>query len=175
MCRLKYFYRFFQVLACKRVTRLCTNEDQSTFTGTAFGGPADSYGLLPIATLDRSVIALDGGLHRIARALGGLRAAVMLHGLIVRRGDRRIERARDGADIVETGAQLITRHHHTVRYTHRRYTRRLSLEVQVTHLRVIRKMFSATLLDVAPSNATRREIIRSATKKKQFSFFYYCV
>lgn len=43
---------------------------------TAFGGPADSYGLLPIATLDRAVTALDGGLHRIV--LGRLRTAVML-------------------------------------------------------------------------------------------------
>lgn len=121
------------LLTLRLLSSTCINE-RRTFTGTAFGGPADSYRLLPIATLDWRVIALDGGLHRIARALGGLCAAVMLQRLVVRRSDRRIKRARDGTDVVETGAQFIARHHHAVRYTHRGYTCRLSLEVQVTHL-----------------------------------------
>lgn len=110
-------------------------KEEGNVTGTTFGS-ADPYGLLSIAgALDRIVIALDGGLHRIVgRALGRLRAAVMLQRLIVRRGDRRIKRARDGADVVKTGAQLVARHHHTVRDSHRGYARRLSLEVQVTHL-----------------------------------------
>lgn len=58
----------------------------------------------------------------------------MLQRLIVRRRDRRIKCARDGADVVETGAQLVARHHHTVRYAHRGYARGLSLEVQIAHL-----------------------------------------
>lgn len=74
--------------------------------GATFGGSTDPYGLLSTAgALDRIVIALDGRLHRIVRrALGRLRAAVMLQRLIVRRGDWWIKRARDGADVVETGA-----------------------------------------------------------------------
>lgn len=77
-------------------------------TGTTFCSLADSHGLLPIAALDRGIIALDGGLHRITRAFGGrLRIAVMLQRLIVRRSDRRVKSARDRADVVETGAQLI--------------------------------------------------------------------
>lgn len=78
---------------------------EKNITGTTFGS-ANPYGLLSIAgALDRIIIALDSGLHRIVRrALGRLRAAVMLQRLIVRRGDRRIKRARDGANVVKTGA-----------------------------------------------------------------------
>lgn len=92
--------------------------------GTTFSGSADSYGLLStVGALDRIVITLDGRLHRIVRcALRRLCAAVMLQRLIVRRSDWWIKRARDGADVVETGAKLIARHHHTVRYAHCGYT-----------------------------------------------------
>lgn len=82
------------------------HEWKQNITGTTFGSPADSYGLLSITgALDWIVIALDGRLHWIVRrTLGRLRAAVMLQRLIVRRSDRRIKRARDGADVVETRA-----------------------------------------------------------------------
>jgi len=113
---------------------ICVNENRN-ITGTTFSGSTDSYGLSTVGALDRIVITLDGRLHRIVRcALRCLRAAVMLQRLIVRRGDWWIKRARDGADVVETGAELIARHHHTVRYAHCGYTRWLSLKIQIAHL-----------------------------------------
>lgn len=111
------------------------NKREKNVTGTTFGS-TDSHGLLSITgALNWIVIAFDGGLHRIVcRALGRLRVTVMLQRLIVRRGDRRIKRTRDGTDIVKTGAQLVARYHHAVCNTHRGYARRLSLKVQITHL-----------------------------------------
>lgn len=103
----------FQYLSCKSAVASANeyyksvnvSKREKNVTGTTFGS-TNPYGLLSITgALDWIIIALDGGLHRIIRrALGRLRAAVMLQRLIMRRSDRRIKCARDGANIVKTGA-----------------------------------------------------------------------
>lgn len=98
-------------------------------TGTTLG--AAKTKLLAIAALDRAV-ALDG-LHGVIRGFRGLRGGVVER-LIVGRNDRRIKRAGHRSDVLETGAQLVTRHHHAVRDSHCRDARVLSLELQVAHL-----------------------------------------
>ena len=62
------------------------------------------------------------------------------------RGHWRVEGACDAADVVETGSQLVTRHHHAVRNAHRDARRLLPLEVQIAHLKHIGRSMSFAVL-----------------------------